>query len=395
MQGLSLSLTRKHAEPAPRIMRLHGSIPFTLNKGLLTISETTLQDDGGLVLILAASPLLGERDNGVTRAYLSVPWTEVSTLRSTLAALTGSRPDATHLTGQFRTDLELIGENYHGALTLRNVGIGSNFFRVDGATGVIPLHGGIGQGSTASADRASPSERIGRRHLSEEEYRATVERLSTMPAKASASLTISSLRYDPIELRNIEVALASSSNQIAVQRFAFEAWGGRWSGWGTVEPLGEGIALSLLTEGLSLRAICDAFPPITGYINGRINGMADLRVPRFALDQAQGNARFWAVDSPQEGRKISRVLIEQLAGQRIRYFSLFGADRRYDRGVLEVALKAGDLSFHELAISHTTLGLKDLDVRVSPTFNKIGLAHLLESISEAIERIRASAKSNH
>jgi hypothetical protein len=123
--------------------------------------------------------------------------------------------------------------------------------------------------------------------------------------------------------------------------------------------------------------------------------MADLEIPYFALDQAQGSARFWAVESPQEKRRISRTLIEQLAGQQIRYFSLFGVARRYNRGVLEVALKAGDLIFHELEISHTILGYKDLDVRVSPTFNRIGLAHLLESIGEAVERIRASAKPNH
>jgi hypothetical protein len=395
LRGLSLSLARNSAEPTPLVMSLQGSIPFALDKGLLTIPETALQDDGGLTLILTGSLPFGGRDNNAPRAHLSVPWTEVSTLRSTLAALMGGRPDATHLTGQFRADLELSGANYHGALALRNVGIGSNFFRLDGATGVIPLRGRIGQGATASADRASPPEQIGRRRLSEQAYQAAVEQFSTAAAKTSASLTIGALRYDPIALRNIELTLASSESRIAVQRLTFDAWGGRWSGWGTVEPLGGGIALSLLTEGLSLRAICDAFPPITGYISGRINGMADLRIPRLALDQARGNARFWAVDSPHEKRAISRTLIEQLAGQRIRYFSLFGADRRYDRGVLDVALQAGDLSFHELEISHTTLGFKDLDVRVSPTFNQIGLAHLLESISEAIERIRASAKPNH
>ncbi|MDE2058868.1 MAG: hypothetical protein KGL31_01180 [candidate division NC10 bacterium] len=393
--GLSFNLAREKAEPTPLLTGIRGAVAFTLDKGLLTIPETALRTDEKLTLILTGSLPLGHNDPSAARVHLSVPWTEAAALRSPLTALTGGRPEATQLTGQLRADLELIGQEYHGALALRNVGIGSNFFHVDGATGVIPLYGRIDQGSTSPLHQVAARQKAGWSHLTEPEYRAALERLSNVPAKAPFSLTINSLRYDPIELRNIEIALASSENRIVVQRFAFAAWDGRWSGWGMVEPLSEGITLTLLTEGLSLRAICDAFPPITGYINGRINGMADLEIPHFALDQAQGSARFWAVDSPQEKRKISRTLIEQLAGQRIRYFSLFGVARRYDRGVLDVALKAGDLIFHELEISHTVLGFKDLDVRVSPSFNKIGVAHLIESISEAIERMRTSAKTNH
>lgn len=392
-RSLSLNLAGAKGAAAAPIMRLQGSIPFALDKGRLTIPDTTIYGDGGFAFVLAGSLPFDGSDGGETHARLSVPWTEVLVLRPTLTTLTGGRPEATHLAGQFQASLELIDQEYHGELSLRNLSVGSNFFKVEGVTGVIPLHGQTGQGSAASADRAAPSERIGRRHLSEQEYHAAIERLATMPANAPASLTIGSLRYDPIEIRNIEIALASSESHIAVRRFAFDAWGGRWSAWGTVEPLGGEIALAVLIDGLSLRAICDAFPPIKGYISGRVNGIAELRIPGLALDQAQGSARFWAVDSPQERRKISRKLIERLAGQQIHYFSLVDVPRRYDRGVLDVALKAGDLIFHELEISHTVLGYKDLDVRVSPTFNKIGLAHLLESISEALERIRRSGQA--
>ncbi|MDD5559219.1 hypothetical protein [Candidatus Methylomirabilis sp.] len=395
LRGLSLSLARQAAEPVPLLTGIRGEVAFTLDRGLLTIKETTLRIDGGLTLTLAGSLPLGHNDRSATRFHVTVPWTEVAALRSPLTAMTGGRPDATRLTGQLQANLELIDQEYHAALSLRNVGIESSSFRLDSASGVIPLRGRIDQGPTVPLHQVAAQQRARWSQLTKREYRAALERLSNVADRTPFSLTIGSLRYDPIELRNIEVALASSGNQIAVQRFVFDASGGRWSGWGTVEPLGGGIALALLTEGLSLRAICDAFPPITGYINGRINGMADLEVPHFALDQAQGSARFWAVDSPQEKRRISRTLIEQLAGQQIRYFSLFGVARRYNRGVLEVALKASDLIFHELEISHTILGYKDLDVRVSPVFNRIGLAHLLESIGEAAERIRASAKPNH
>lgn len=395
IHDLALSLARNTATPTPPLMRFQGSIPFTLDKGLLTIPKTTLHGDGGFAFNVTGSVPLGHDSSSVSRFHLSAPWTEVSTLHSTLAALTGGEPQTTHLAGQLQTDLELIGQNYHGALALRNVSIESHFFRLNAATGVIPLRGRFGRGSTFAADRASPPEQIGGRRLSERGYQTAVEQLSKTSVQVPASLTINSLSYDPIELRNIRVALAPSENQVAIQRLTFDAWGGRWSAWGTVEPLGGGIELTVLTEGLSLRAICDAFRPFQGYISGRINGMADLRFPGFALGRAQGNARFWTVGSLQEGRKISRALIEQLAGQHIRYFSPFGVARRYDRGVLDVGLNAGDLIFHELEISHTALGWKDLDVRVSPTFNKIGLTHLMESIREAIDRMRASATSNN
>ncbi|CBE67294.1 MAG: hypothetical protein F9K13_00035 [Candidatus Methylomirabilis oxygeniifera] len=395
IRNLSLNLARAKTQSASPIMRLRGSIPFALNNGLLTIPKTALHEDGGLTLILTGSLPLDHKSPNAARVHLSVPWTEVSALRPMLTALTEGPPDAAHFIGRLQADLEFIGQSYHGSLALQNVSVRSNFFRLEAATGVIPLHGQIGQSSIASDDRASPSEQIGERHLSEQAYQAAVERLSKMPSKIPASLTINSLRYDPIELRNITVALAQSDNQVAIRQFSFDAWGGRWSGWGTVEPLGGGIELTVLTEGLSLRAICDAFRPFQGYISGRINGLLDLRIPQFAINRAHGNARYWTVGSLQEGRKISRALIEQIAGQQIRYFSPFGVARRYDRGVLDVTLQAGDLVFHELEISHTTLGWRDLDVRVSPTFNKIGLTHLIETIRETIERVRGSAASNH
>lgn len=396
LRDLSLGLARQAAEPAPLLTGIRGNVAFMLDKGLLTIKETTLRTDGGLTLTLAGGLSLGHNGGSQTGFHLTIPWTEVAVLRSPLTALTGGgQPDAMRLTGQFHANLELIGQEYRGALSLRHVSMESGSLRLDNAHGVIPLHGRIDQSSTASLHQLAAQQKAGRPDLTEDEYRAALERLSNVPAKSPFSLAIGSLRYDPIELRHIEVALASSENRIAVRRFVFESWGGRWSGWGTVEPLGGGITLALLTEGLSLRAICNAFPPIKGYISGRIYGMAELVMPHFVLDQAHGYARFWAVDAPQEKRRISRRLIERLAGQQIRYFSLFGVARRYDRGVLEVALNAGDLIFHELEISHAILGYKDLDVRVSPSFNRIGLTHLLDTISETIKRIKASATPNH
>lgn len=362
LRGLSLDLIRKQAQPVPFLKGLHGSVAFALDKGFFAIKETAVRADGDLTFMLQGSLPLDRKGSGAPRFRLRLPWTDASALLSPFAALAPDQLGDARITGEIRADLEIIGQESHGTLFLRSVSLASNPFHLASANGMIPLTGRIGH---ASAQDQAPY-----------------------------SLTITSLRYGPIELRDFEASLAPAGNQVVIQRFAFQAWGGRASGWGTVLPLDGTIAITLTTERLSLRAICDAFPPIKGYISGRIDGKADLRGPLFALDKAQGNARFWAVDFPQERKEINRTLIEKLAGQRIRYFSLFGEDRRYDRGVLDVALKQGDLVFRELDISHTTLGFKDLDIKVSPVFNKIRFTHLLESIRKATERVKASAKPN-
>jgi len=394
LRGLSLDLARKEAPPAPLLRRLQGSLAFSLDKGLLAFKETILRADGGLTLTLKGSLPIVSNAASDDPFRLTLPWTDASHLLSPWAASTPGDPTDARITGQIRGDLEFTGREIHGAVVLKNVSMVSNLLHLDGVSGTIPLAGSIGQ--AAGPDRASAPEKIPWEDVSEKTYEKALEkwRRSPDPDKDRHPLTIAVLRYGAIELRNLEATLAPSGDHIAIQRLGFEAWGGRVSGSGAVQPLAGKVTIALLTEGLSLRAICDAFPPIKGYISGRLNGLADLSISHFSLDQAQGRARFWAVDSRQERNEISRILIEKLAGQRIRYFNLFGQDRRYDRGVLDVVLKRGDLIFRELDISHSTLGIKDLDIKVAPNFNKIGLAHLLESVREATGRIAAGAKSN-
>jgi hypothetical protein len=394
LRGLSLDLTRKEAPPVPLLRRLQGSLAFSLDKGLLAFKETTLRADGGLNLTLKGSLPIVSNAASDDPFRLTLPWTDASHLLSPWAASTPGDPTDARITGQIRGDLEFTGREIHGAVVLQNISMVSNLLHLDGVSGTIPLAGRIGQ--VSDPGRASSAETIRWKDVSEKTHEKTLEkwRKSQELDKNRHLLTIALLRYGAIELRNIEAALAPEGDQIAIRRVGFEAWGGRVSGGGAVQPLAGKVDIALLTEGLSLRAICDAFPPIKGYISGRLNGLADLSISHFSLDQAQGRARFWAVDSRQERNEISRILIEKLAGQRIRYFNLFGQDRRYDRGVLDVVLKRGDLIFHELDISHTTLGIKDLDIKVAPNFNKIGLAHLLESIREATERIKAGATPN-
>ncbi len=392
IRGLSLDLGRKETAPAPFLRGLSGSLAFALDHGVLNVKETALRAEGGLTLTLGGSLPIARDQDRPSKFRLTLPSTETSSLRSLLAALMPARLADAGFSGQVQADLEMTGRAYHGTVVLRNIHMRSDRLGVEGITGTIPFAGRIGQ--VSEFEQTSAPERLSSRSLSEETYEKVRRTVFQGPATNQLlhSLAVASLRYGPIELQDLTASLAPDGSGTAVRQFAFQLWGGKVGGWGRAHPLSREVTLHLLVEGVSLQAICDAFPPIKGYISGKINGLASLSIPGFAVDGAQGGARFWAVNSPQERKEISRTLIEKLAGQRIRYFNLFGQDRRYDRGVLDVSLKRGDLVFHELDISHTTLGIKDLDIQVSPTFNKIGLTHLIDSIIEATERIKASGK---
>lgn len=392
IRELSLDLGRKKTAPAPFLRGLRGSLVFALDHGVLIIKETTLRDEAGFTLTLGGGLPIARDHDRPSRFHLALPSTEMSSLRTLLAAFTPARLADASFAGQIKADLEIIDRAYRGSVVLRNVAMESNLLRLERISGTIPLAGRIGQASGPA--RTSAMEQIGSVALSEEAYEKARRRILQEAAQKQDrhALTVALLHYGPIELRDLTASLALDSDGIAIRHFAFQLWGAEVGGWGEVFPMSREITLDLLVDGLSLQAICDAFPAIKGYISGRINGLAHLSIPDYTLDNALGGARFWAVNSPKERKEISRILIEKLAGQRIRYFSLFGQqDRRYDRGVLDVSLKRGDLVFHELDISHTTLGIKDLDIKVSPSFNKIGMAHLIESITVATERIKAKA----
>jgi hypothetical protein len=392
IKELAFDLIRHDATPAPLVRGLNGSVRFALDRGVLSIEESVLRASDGLTLTIGGGLPISRTHDRPSRFRVALPWTEMSSLRTVFAALTPAALADVRLSGQLRADLELIDQKYRGSVAIRSGGMESSVLRVDGISGVIPLSGGIGQ--APPRDGAVVVERLGSRFLSAEAYEQIRTSVLDRPwdTENPDSLKVALLRYGPIEVRDLQASFAQSGDGVVAHRFAFQVWGGRGGGRGTIDPLRGRVALTLLVDGLSLQAICDAFPVIKGYISGRVNGLAEFSGQRFALDDTQGRARFWAVHSRHERNEISRTLIEKLAGQKIRYFSLFSDDRRYDRGVLDVSLKQGDLVFHELDISHTTLGIKDLEVKVSPDFNRISATDLLETIIEAAERIQATAK---
>ena len=263
----------------------------SLDKGLLVFKETTLQADGGLALSLKGSlPIVSDaRSDDPFR--LTLPWTDAAVLLSPWVASTSGQPVDTRVTGQIQGDLKISRQQVHGALVLQNVSIVSDFLHLDGVSGTIPWPDGS----------VSCRVRIGHRRLKRLAGRMSLRTPTRRhwrncerardPTSPATPLTIALLRYGAIELRNFEAALAPEGDHIAIPRLGFEAWGGRVSGSGALQPLGGKAAVALLAEGISLRAICDAFPAIKGYISGRLNGLADLSISQFRwtrLKERQG-----------------------------------------------------------------------------------------------------------
>jgi hypothetical protein len=365
---------------------------FAIENGLLTLQQTTLRADPHLALNLGGTVSLTGRHDRTVVMRATLPWTDLSVVGPALGAVASAPLNEPRFNGQLRADAELIGQQFRGLVAIRNGGIQSELLRVEQVNATIPLSGQLGAASAQTTPPPPARPAIPARP--EDAYERARQRLLTWAAETSGdnTLTVGLVQYGPIELRDLEASFADEGDRTTIRRFTAALWNGRIGGWGTVEPLTGAVAATLVAERLSLQAICNAFPPIRGYISGRINGLAGFSARGPSLETVEGGARFWAIRSREERREISRTLIEKLAGHRIQYFNPFGQDRRYDRGVLDVSLKRGDLVFNELDISHTILGFKDLDVSVSPVFNKIGLDHLIEAMGKAIERVKASGQ---
>jgi len=65
-------------------------------------------------------------------------------------------------------------------------------------------------------------------------------------------------------------------------------------------------------------------------------------------------------------------------------------DRSFSKGVMNLYLQNGFVIFKELEISNRNLlGMNDLSVKVAPFNNRIGIDHLMWTITEAAQRRRA------
>ena len=142
----------------------------------------------------------------------------------------------------------------------------------------------------------------------------------------------------------------------------------------------------LLINGLSMRTLCRTVPNLQGYISGRVDGVISLSGGDGGIAGTTGFVDLWAREGGGEKMLVSKEFLQRLAKQKLSGFFL-STDRAYDEAEIKATLEEGDLTFNALKIVNTNLfGVRDLNVSIAPTQNRIALDHLLSSIKEAAVR---------
>ena len=378
-------------QPSGGGVSLSGTVPFAFEDGLLKVPELSLTVGDEAHIVFAATLPLDGKAGRVRSLKLLLPPTKISSLQKAILGLLPSMLLDANLQGALEAKVEILGDQVQGEVRIQEMGINGGILNMAGASGRIPLLGNFK--FEISDFKKVPGE--GWLELSEQVFKNEMLRfaqqaVSQPPASSSPSLTISSVSFAGLTLRDLAVHFSTRNGPLVIDHLSFQGLGGSGRGRGLLDLFGGSLRLMLLVEGLSLREICDQFPPIKGYISGKVNGMLELSLPLFEPSQAKGRARFWAVKSKEEPRKISKALIERLGGQSGGFFNLLAlrGDRSYNHGLLEVALEDRSLTFHRLEISNTILFIKDLDIKVVPPYNTIAIQDLFDTIQETWERVQ-------
>ena len=201
------------------------------------------------------------------------------------------------------------------------------------------------------------------------------------------TLHIARIRFGTLETGETRFHLKAAGSRTELVRVETSLYGGLLLGRGGLAwDRGPVYDLDLLITDLSLRRVCETIPAIKGYLSGKVDGVVGLHGERGGLTGALGYFDIWARKADDEEMLVSKEFLQKLAGKKLKGF-LFRDDRPFDHGELSGHLSNGDLTFTELTIAHTNIfGVRDLNVTVVPTQNRISLEHLISSIRTAAER---------
>ncbi len=193
-------------------------------------------------------------------------------------------------------------------------------------------------------------------------------------------------------VRNLELAVRSEKGITRVDRIAGDVFGGKIRGLAAVlAGPAPRFQLGLIARGIRLSALCNAIEPIRGYLSGCVDGTVRIEGSGSGgLAGLSGRAEFWTYGKDCEKTRISRQLLEKIAG---RSMPMLFRDRPFDKGELTILLSRGFMVFQDLEISNKNLiGMTDLSVRVAPQNNRIAVDHLLTSLATAAARARNAQK---
>lgn len=360
----------------PLLTGVKGTIPFRLDGGRWLIPRSTVEWQAGLSLSLQGG---WDRDQGL-RIDVDLPRTPVVRLTPSLRAFSSSEVQGG---GAVEARGGWVGGDLTGEIHFDQVHLTAGGLSLTGLHGRLPL---------GPETRSLPPLQTGWPALTVEVHRHARQEMERQPPRPQ-TLTMKALGYQRLALHDMILHLIPGDRRIAIDPLVFEVYGGRGWGRGELDFTQGTMHLILLFDGLSLTELLDQFPPLRGYLSGRVDGLAEFAIPLADPAKARGQGRWWVVQSPKEERIISQEMIERLGGPPARFFQILtGRNRAYDVGVLTAVLDQGYLIFPELEISHRTLGMKDLEIRVVPPFNRIALDHLVSAIFEAMERMGGSPR---
>ena len=374
VEDVDLGFSPSGDSPRPFLTGVKGTIPFRLHGGRWLVPRTTLESRPGLSLSVQGD---WDPHRGLQIDF-DLPRTPVAHLTPLLQAFLTSE---TQGRGAVEARGSWTGKGLEGEILLDQAHLKS------GGLFLTELHGKIPLGPTTPS---LPPLQIHWPELTAEVHQRAQKEMERQPPQPK-TLAIEAMGYQGLAVRDMILHLIPGDRSITINPLIFQVYGGR--GWGRGElDLTAGTArLALLFDDVSLMDLLNQFPPLRGYLSGRVDGLMEIMVPLYDPTKARGRGRWWVVKSPKEERIISQEMIERLGGPPARLFQILtGRNRAYDVGVLAAVLDQGYLYFFELEISHRTLGIKDLEIRVVPPFNRIALDHLLSSILEAMERAGGS-----
>lgn len=267
-----------------------------------------------------------------------------------------------------------------GAVTLSGIGVDAptDKISVTAINGVLPLSLDLA-GKAVVKPPSTTS-------FSRRNYATLVKQLRQSTEKAD-TITIGSGSFGGIRVDSAKIRLRAARGVTEIISLDSSLFGGALMGKGFI-AVQNGIFYrgDLLLNDLSLVRICQAFPAISGYLSGKIDGIVSVLGRGSQLSGITGFTEFWARETSAEKMLVSKAFLQRLSGKKLSGF-FFSSDRSYDHAGIKAVLEKGFLTFDSLDISHTNLfGVRDLSVTIAPSQNRIALEHLLGSIKEATVR---------
>jgi hypothetical protein len=267
-----------------------------------------------------------------------------------------------------------------GAVTLAHISIDAptEKMKVSDINGVLPLSLDLAGKSVVKPPSSASFNR--------QNFNALVKQLH-QTARNGDTITIGNSSFGGLNMDSVKIRLRAARGATEIISLDSSLFEGALFGKGFI-TVQNGIFYrgDMLINDLSLVQICKAFPAITGYISGKVDGVVSIQGKGKQLSGITGFTEFWARETAGEKMLVSKEFLQRLSGKKLSGF-FFSSDRPYNHAGIKAALENGFLTFDSLDISHTNiLGVRDLSVSIAPSQNRIAIDHLLNSIKEATVR---------